>query len=607
VTSQESLDDSLEKAAKHYSSLFLLPSYKMSLFLLALFCLSGGLLSGILLMGLGDFEGVLKGIILGVSLFSMNLIADFSVTRLALRQDPIYNLRRTTALSFFCWLLWLFFVLVGVVMALFFGLSWWIKLYLLGFSSVLIFRLIIFSATVSISYKRLLVVSFLQPFSCVFPFLVLCFLIEGLSVGMLLFLIYAPIIGFFSSFFFVFLLNSVGRQTLGVPSFSLFKAFLLNWISGLNAPLEKLLEKLGQEKNVEISMIKFDASKPKAIMAIPSIHPGPFKNIGSSLLPLMLKTELERKFNCNVCVPHGLLGHEFDLVSQDQNQKVINHVLTSASFGSSSAMACPFVEVSNGLATACCQIFGNLVFFSFTLAPNTIEDLPNELGLFVNQEAEKRGLRLCAVVNAHNSINGKVDMQKALTALETVAVACLDKAVSLKQLHFEVGAATVLPKEFSLKDGMGLGGITVVTVRMGDQKTAYVVIDGNNMVSGLRDKILSALYSAGINNGEVFTTDTHSVNALTLSKRGYNPIGEAIDHEKLIRYIKEATLDSLSSLEPAKAACCKLIVHDAKVIGEKQLESLSLLSDRTIKQAKKIMVPIFATSGFLLMAFLMFI
>ena len=79
-----------------------------------------------------------------------------------------------------------------------------------------------------------------------------------------------------------------------------------------------------------------------------------------------------------------------------------------------------------------------------------------------------------------------------------------------------VGAATVYPKEFTLKDGMGAGGITATVVQVGKQKTAYVVIDGNNMISGLREKILAALTSVGFDESEVFTTDTHAVSALVV-------------------------------------------------------------------------------------------
>ena len=605
MAAENSLNQSMDKAVKHYSSLFKLPSYRKVLSLLGLSCISGGLLSTIVLFP--SSGGLVNGLFLGFSLFVINLVFDYVVSVLVLRRHPIYDLRRTVALSLFCWVLWFSFIFVGVATALLLDLSWWIRLSLLGFSAVLILRLIVFNSTSSLSYKRLLTASLLQPFPCIIPFLILWSTGQYLSVNLFLFLIYSPVVGFLSSFFFIFLLNRVGEQMLGVPSLSLFKAFLLNWIVGLSAPFEELLEKLGEEQNVEISIIKFDASKPKAVVVVPSIHPGPFKNVGSSLLPSMVKTTLEKKLNCVTCVPHGLLGHELDLASQIQNQKIINRIVASAGFKGSEAKATPFIKVSNGLATACCQIFGSFSILSFTLAPKTTEDLPQELGLFVRQEAKRHKLTCCAVVNAHNSIDGMTDTQKVLDALETVAATCLERAVSLKRLPFRVGAATVTPKEFSLEDGMGPGGITTVVVKVGEQKTAYVVIDGNNMVSGLRESILSALHSIGVDEAEVLTTDTHSVNALILSERGYHPIGEAIDHKRLIGYIKEATLAAMSDLEPVKAACRSITVPKVKVIGGKRLETLSLLTDKTFQKAKEIVVPIFAASGLLLMLFLMFV
>jgi len=599
---------SMDSAVKRYSSLFKLPAYRRVVFLLALSCVGGGLLSTIILFP--SLEGIINGLSLGFSLLFTNLIFDYIVSMLILKCDPIYDLRRTAGLSLFCWALWLFFIFIGVVVAMVFGSAWWIRLCLLGFSAVLILRLIVLCSTSSVNYKRLLVASLLQPFSCIIPFIILWarinYLNYPIAVYIFVFFIFSLAVGLISSFFFVSLINRVGEQTLGVPSLSLFKAFLLNWVVDLNAPFEELLEKLGETRDVEVSLIKFGSPESKAVMVVPSVHPGPFKNIGSSLLPSLLKTALEKELNCDVCVPHGLLGHEFDLASQFQNQKIINHAAESINFEVCEAKATPFIKVSNGLATACCQIFGKSAFLSFTLAPKTTEDLPQELGQFVRQEAEKHELTCCIVVNAHNSINGKISMQEALDTLKTVAAACLEKVASLRQLPFEVGAATVIPKEFSLKDGMGPGGITVFVVKVGEQKTAYVIIDGNNMVSGLRESVLSALHSIGIDEGEIYTTDTHSVNAVILNERGYHPVGEVISHEILIGYVKEATLAALSNLERVKAACQSIMVPDIKVIGEKQLETLCLLIDKTLQKAKKAVVPVFASSGLLLMLFLMF-
>jgi len=592
----------LDTTVKHYSMLFWLPSLRKVLLFLMLICVGGSLLLANAFFAL--FDGLVKGLILGFSLFSISLICDYAISAFVLRQDPIYDLRRTMAFSLFCWVLWLFFIFIGVVIAKLFDSSWWIKLCLLGFSAVLIFRLIVLNATSSMSYKRLLIASFVQPFPCMIAFLIFWSTVQNITVNMLLFLFYSSVIGLLSSFLFTFILNLVGKQMLGLSSLSLFKAFLLNWVVDLNAPFEEFLENLGEEQDVEVSLVKFDSSKPKAVIAVPSVHPGPFKNIGSSLLPSMLKTALEQRLNSVACVPHSLFGHELDLASQIQNRRVIDSTVESADFKTYKAKATPFIKVSNGLATAFCQIFGRSAFIGFTLAPKTTEDLPQELGLFVRQEAEKYGLTDCVIVNAHNSMNGVIDAERALNALKAVAADCLERVVHLKRLALEVGAANIMPKEFSLQDGMGLGGITVIVIEVGKQKTAYVVIDGNNMVSGLREKILSTLHLIGIDEGEVFTTDTHSVNALTLNKRGYHPVGEAIDHEKLISYIKEATQKAMADLEPVKTAYHSITIPKVKVIGKKPLETLCILTDKTLQKAKKIFVPLFAADFLLLMLFL---
>jgi len=581
ATTADSLSQSMDRAVKHYSSLFTLPSYQKLLVLLALTCVSGGLIYAVIRFP--SFEGLFTGLCLGSSLFLVNLLVDHGVSMVILERDPIYGLKRTTALSLFSWGLWLPFIFAGAV----FRLPWETRLCLFGFSAVMILRLIVLFSTSSKGYKRLLLASLLQPFSCIIPFLAFWAVNSYSITPIIFFFFFSVAISLASSLIFLSALNQVGMQALGVPSMPLFKAFLLNWIVDLNAPFEEFLEKLGENQDVEVSMIKFSSSKPKAAIIVPSVHPGPFKNIGSSFLPSMLKTALEKKHNCVVCVPHGLLGHEFDLASQSQDQKIIDQVVELAKFEVTETRATPFIKVSNGLATACCQVFGNFAFLSFSLAPKTTEDLPQELGLFVRQEAEKLGLTCCVVVNAHNSIDGTLGMQEALASLKTVATTCLKKAVSLRQLPFEVGAATVIPREFGLGEGMGPSGITVVVVKVGGQKTAYIVIDGNNMVSGLRERILSALRSIRIDEGEVFTTDTHSVNAVVLNERGYNPVGEAMDHEKLIGYIKEATLSSLSNLEFVKAGCRSITISNVKVIGKKRLEALCLLIDRTLKTAKK--------------------
>jgi putative membrane protein len=127
------------------------------------------------------------------------------------------------------------------------------------------------------------------------------------------------------------------------------------------------------------------------------------------------------------------------------------------------------------------------------------------------------------------------------------------------------------------------------------------------MVSGLRDKILSALKELGIDDGEVLTTDTHSVCGMIRSERGYNLVGEAIVHMKLINYIKEATLHALASMEPVDASWRTEVIPDVKVIGEKQITELTVLADKTTQQAKSLAVFLFPVASIVLVLLLFFL
>ena len=605
MATEDSLNHSMNSALKHYSSLFSLPSYKKSLLAIAIIC--------IVVVGLSTFaifpsiQGLTSGLVLGISLFALTLVADSVMSRIILKGDPIYLLRRTLALSFFCWLLWLFFIAIGVVLGFAFGWLLWVKLCLLGYAAVVTLRGVVFIATSSAAMWRKLVSVLLNPTLCIVAFLAFW---GGISSAILIqilpFLVISPIIGCVVVFLFLSSLDRLGQKTYSIPSLPLFRAFMLNWVVGLNAPLEEFFEKMGENADVEVTLLKFDSSKPKAAVIVPLVHPGPFKNVGSSLLPSLLKHGFEREFGCDTCVPLGILGHELDLASQAQNHKIVSQVIASAKFKASSDLASPFVKVTEGAATASCQIFGDTALLSFTLAPKTTEDLPQELGRIVCEEAEKYGLKSAMVVNAHNSINDIVDTEEYLDALQIAASKCLQKAVTLPTKQFMVGAATVFPKEFDLKDGMGTGGITAIVVQVEKQKTAYVVIDGNNMISGLREKILDALTSVGFDESEVFTTDTHAVSAVVTGRRGYHPVGEVMSHEVLIRCICEVTKKAETNLEASKAGCLRLVVPQVRVIGEARLQSMSILVDKAIQKAKKTLIPVFGLEGLFLILLLAF-
>ncbi len=234
-----------------------------------------------------------------------------------------------------------------------------------------------------------------------------------------------------------------------------------------------------------------------------------------------------------------------------------------------------------------------------------MEDLPEELSSTIVHEARKRGLSSAIVVDAHNSIDGPFEPEKAVDPLRIAAVASMEEALACPRLTFQVGASRIVPKECGVQEGMGPGGISVIVTKVNGQTAAYVTIDGNNMISGLREKILSELQKLGITKGEVLTTDTHAVNGVILTPRGYFPIGEAMDEMNLIEHVKNATIEAIEDLEPVKTSWLTETVSNVKVIGEKQIAAICALTERAAEQAKNSARTLLPISGILLTALLL--
>jgi putative membrane protein len=603
----DSTDKYIDKAVKRYSKLFGLPSHSRIRLYLGVLSLHGGILS-ILPLNL-SLQNFAVSLGFGASFLVLTLLSDFIISQTSMKNAPIFNRRRCSALSFFSSLVWFGILILGSLISALLGApELWIRFFFLGFSGALILRLLVLSITSLAGFGRTLFSSLLQPALVAVPIFFMGSAIGyTLELQILVFALTSVSVSLLSVFAFKYFMDRVGTGTLGIASSVLFKAFLANWTEDLIAPMETFFEKLGSKQDVKVSLLTFRAGeKIKAVIVVPALHPGPFKNLGSSLLPSLIQTTIQNRFDCVVSAPHGLVGHELDVSTQSENQRVVNSILEFVGPSSTYSKATPMVRTESDDAKASCQLFGDCAFLTLTTAPKTIEDLPPELNSLIVSEAEKLGLSVLAI-DAHNSMGGSFDRDSAVKSFSKSSVDCLEKALKTKNSRFKVGAATVVPREFTVQDGMGPGGISVIVVKVDDQKAAYVTIDGNNMVSGLRDKILSELKELEIDDGEVLTTDTHSVCGMIRSERGYNLVGEAIDHLKLISYIKEATKHALDNMEPVEASWRTEVIPKVKVIGEQQITELTVLADKTTKRAKRLAVSLFPTAALSLILLLLFL
>jgi len=605
------MDEYIDKTVKRYSALFKLPSRRTLLIELLITCL----LCGILIVTTFKFSPLYwstLGLVLGTTLFVLTIASDALIRFSSMSTDPVFNLRRCSALSLYSILIWVGFILVGVVASRILYTDVWFRFFILGFCVASALRLLVLSGVSFSSTGKIAVFAFLQPVLYIVAVVYTASTVNVLNLGVssLAFSLFSVAVTVTTVFVYVFSIDSVGVGVLGVGSFSVLKAFMAVWAENQNAPFERLFERFSQERNIQLAALSFRSAQgiTKANVIVPAVHPGPFKRIGSSALPHAIQSAVEnRKNGCVVMVPHGLSGHDLDLAAQSQNELLLERVLRLSDISDFGKGATQFLRVKRNGASVGCQVFNGCALVSLTLAPETMEDLPPELNALVVEAARKKGFSTAITVDAHNSIEGPFKIDEAIKPLKEAALISLEEASRLRTAKFEVGAARVVPVEFSLQEGMGPGGIAAFVAKVGAQKTAYITIDGNNMVAGLREKILKALAEVGVDEGEVFTTDTHEVNAVVLTARGYHPVGEVMDQDRLINYVKQVTKDALANLEPSEVAWGIETVSGVKVIGEKQIEALSILLDKSIKRAKKLAVSIFPIAGVILAALFLLI
>ena len=561
---------SMTNAIKHYHTLFSLPSHKDLLILLSL---GIPILCGFLYFAYFlSIEKMIEGVIF--SLFTLvlpSLILDNSLNyRLGL-EDPILTKRRLSGISLFQNIFWLIpllsFVLVSPLLQEHLPIKYSLSV---GFGFGLALRLSTIYSVSTMRIIKVVAISVLQPLISVF----LMFTVWGTSNFSLLTLTFSSgILGCVGALGFLIPLNDFGFEKIGMPTFRLFRSFIANWTEGVREPLENYLEDISDEKDLSIVLIAFRSpSKIKAILVVPNFHPGPFKNVGSSHLPLLLEECIVKEVGSFVSVMHGTSGHEYDLPSQTENERFISVARRLLKFDNFSPYATMIKRGQINRGKASCQRFGEGLLVTLTRAPEGTEDLPPEVGDISTEFGRLLGFDQVAIVDSHNCIDGEwILPQKEVEDVIEVAKETMSESSEANLSHFQVGVSKLHPRTYSLEQGMGPSGIGVLVIKTQESIFGYITLDGNNMVSGLRERILERIRTLGISDGEVVTTDTHMVNALSLSDRGYHPIGEAIDQDLLLDQICEAVDLALKDLEPAEVAWNSGTAKCMKVFG---LESL---------------------------------
>ena len=361
------------------------------------------------------------------------------------------------------------------------------------------------------------------------------------------------------------------RREFGISGVSLIRP-LLDHVSERDPEATRALEAFFRRGAIPGNLIAralvfTKGDSPKVTLALPTVHPGPFAALGSSDLPRKLSEKLGPTAGL-VFVPHTPCDHDLDLPGDEDVDRVavaMKEVIASSS-SPGPARGSPLVSPYPG-SYARAQLLGDVVLVLVSQAPAPTDDIAFSVADRIVREVTQEGGPRVVLVDAHNSyVEGKGDILYGTPSAEKLVVdtkAAIRAAVAAAQDGpIEVGAA--VRKGYSIgRDGIGPEGFRALVVRAGGRTTGYVVIDGNNLLIGRRDPIVTALLERA-DVAEVLTTDNHVVHEVD---GGINPVGERYPLNGLVRESRAVLEEALRDLSPATVRFGEKPVPDVPVLG----------------------------------------
>jgi putative membrane protein len=447
-------------------------------------------------------------------------------------------------------------------------------------------RLIVLAAIVDYRFIRMIVPALIQSGG-------------GLLIGLVFFdppfLVLALLLHLVFGAGFILLIWAIDRP--------LYRAFHIHLLSFLNTfiahltdgskTMEDFFREIGEEVYVPQVTIFFRKEKGRGVIfTVPNVHPGPMGEIGGGVLPRYL----QKAFPELVMVSHGTATHDFNIVAEEEIEKIVTAIRAGRDRPGYSPSASRSYRCRSGSVSLLYQVFGTTLLMVSTRSPEKTEDIEFGIGTTIMAEGH-RSFPHVAFVDAHNCFTGDISSVTpgSLAALDyqQAAFHAITDGPGLEQFPIEAGSSQVIPP-FTRVQGFGDQGIETLVIRTGGQTTAYVLIDGNNILAGVREALRDYVLSL-VDEAEIMTTDSHVVNTVS----GKNPVGFNVPPDHIIPYLDQSIREALGDLSPALAggdtATCERVV----VFGSQRIAQMA----STVNAMVLFIPPL--SIGMLLLAFLL--
>lgn len=482
--------------------------------------------------------------------------------------------------------------IIGTGVGLIFNMNLFFNSILFGCVIAFGFNILVILATTRIKLLNSFIIAIIQPLLMIGMLIITSFLnnidyIFSLGYITTIFkVIIASVIFLIAIYAFISVVESPMKKNLGFGAMEILSYFILHMNEGTNT-IEQLFDNAGEAIDTLVGVASFrrlDGSI-KALFLSPCVHPGPLGDIGGSNMP----TILANSFDAFTMVAHGPSTHDFNPVSSDEIVKIEDAVRKALNNMEYSPKASEFIRYSYKKANVGVQFFKNGTIMLSTFAPSGSDDIEYAVGLAAMIESQKElGTENNILVDCHNSFNeekggvlpGNPELFQLIDTIKLIEPLDLEHDIKVGCYYTDLGG-------FDKHQGIGESGLKTMVVEVNGQRTAYVLFDSNNMELGYRETIFNAVEDLDIDEIEVMTTDTHTVNTLSA---GYNPVG-TVEKEKIIEFVKISINEAIKDLEPVEAGTNTERILNLKTFGpNNSTELISTIS--SIVAVSKIIAPL---------------
>lgn len=482
--------------------------------------------------------------------------------------------------------------IIGTAVGLIFNMDLFFNSILFGCVIAFGFNILVILATTRIKLFNSFVIAIIQPLLMIGMLIITSFLnnidyIFSLGYITTIFkVLIASVIFLIAIYAFISVVESPMKKNLGFGAMEILSYFILHMNEGTNT-IEQLFDNAGEAIDTLVGVASFrrlDGSI-KALFLSPCVHPGPLGDIGGSNMP----TILANSFDAFTMVAHGPSTHDFNPVSSDEIVKIEDAVRKALDNMEYSPKASEFIRYSYKKANVGVQFFKNGTIMLSTFAPSGSDDIEYAVGLAAMIESQKElGTENNILVDCHNSFNeekggvlpGNPELFQLIDTIKLIEPLDLEHDIKVGCYYTDLGG-------FDKHQGIGESGLKTMVIEVNGQRTAYVLFDSNNMELGYRETIFNAVKDLDIDEIEVMTTDTHTVNTLSA---GYNPVG-TVEKEKIIEFVKISINEAIKDLEPVEAGTNTERILNLKTFGpNNSTELISTIS--SIVAVSKIIAPL---------------